>query len=197
MRDGPAQIEGVTAQVPENRSKQGKPGLKARAIDEGKKMLVMVLYLWVFFAVLSLHKTAVLQQSGINYTEQSFAIVNALIFAKVMLIADDLKLGTRLSSRPLIYSVLYASFAFAIVLVCFHIAERAAAALLRGRPLADSLSDFGAGNLRGVFSMGAIVFVALIPFFTFRGIARVVGEAQLWQLVFRPGNKKFTLLVQE
>jgi hypothetical protein len=114
-----------------------------------------------------------------------------------MLVADSLKLGTRLRNHPLIYSVLYSSLAFTVVLICFHIAEDAAVALLHGRPLADSLAGFGAGNVRGVLSMGAIAFVALIPFFTFRGIGRVVGDDQLWQLVFAPGNKRFTLLVQE
>ena len=146
--------------------------------------------------MLSLHRTAVLQQSGISYTEQGFAIVNALIFAKVMLIADDLKLGRRFSSRPLIYSVIWASLAFAVLLICFHIAEGAVMALLRGRPLADSLSDFGAGNLRGVLSIGAIVFVALIPFFMFREIDRVLGEGQLWRLVVARDRKKFRLVEQ-
>jgi hypothetical protein len=196
MRDAPAQIDGGTAQVPDIPSKQEKPGLKERAIDEGKKMLVMVLYLWVFFAVLSLHRTAVLQNNGVSYTEQGFAIVNALIFAKVMLIADDLKFGRRFTSRPLIYSVLYASLAFAVLLVCFHITEGVVTALLRGRPVADSLSDFGAGNLRGVVSIGAIVFVALIPFFMYREIGRVVGEGQLWKLLVARDRKRFRLVEQ-
>ena len=197
MGDNPAQTHGTAADVAHGRPDQRKPSLKARAIDEGKKMLIMVLYLWIFFAVLSLHKTAVLQQSGIDYQEQSFAIVNALIFAKVMLIADEIKLGARFSNRPLVYSVLYSSLAFAVVLICFHIMERAVVALFQGKPLADSLSDFGAGNLRGVLSMGAIVFVALIPFFAFRAIGRAVGEDQLWQLVFAPNGKRFRLVAQE
>ena len=174
-----------------------RAGFKARAIDEGKKFLIMTAYLWAFFAVLSLHKTIVLQDSGLDYQEQSFAIINALIFAKVMLVADDLKLDSGLRNHATIYYVLYASLVFAVVLICFHIAERAGVALLRGKPLSESLAGFGAGKLRGIVSMGAIAFVALIPFFTFRGIGRAVGEDQLWQLVFAPGKKQFTLVVRD
>jgi len=174
-----------------------RTSLKTRAIDEGKKFLIMTAYLWAFFAVLSLHKTVVLENSGLDYQEQSFAIINALIFAKVMLVADDLKLDSGLRNHPTIYYVLYASFVFAAVLICFHIAERAAVALLHGKPLSESLADLGGGKLRGVVSMGAIAFVALIPFFTFRGIGRVIGEDQLWQLVFAPGKRRFTLLVRD
>jgi hypothetical protein len=167
----------------------GKPSLKARAIDEGKKFLVMTLYLWVFLAVLNLHKTAILQQHQINYVSQGLAIVNALVLAKVMLIADDLKLGTRIGNRPMIVSVLYASFLFAVVLIGFHIAEGAILAMLHGRPASEGLAELGAGNLSAVLSFGAIAFVALIPFFLFRGIARAVGEEQIWQLVLTPQRK--------
>ncbi|MBV8522140.1 MAG: hypothetical protein JOY71_08440 [Acetobacteraceae bacterium] len=193
----PAQTHDPAGEVAKNRLDQPKPGLKARAIDEGKKFAIMTAYLWVLFAVFNLHKTVVLQQRGINFEEQGFAIVNALILAKVMLIADDLKLGTRFTNRPLIYHVLYSSFAFAVVLICFQIAEGAIRAWLHGKPLAEALSDFGAGNLRGVLSLGAIVFVSLIPFFTFRAIGREIGEDQLWQMVFTRGKKRFTLVVQE
>jgi hypothetical protein len=173
-----------------------KPALKARAVSEGKKVLTITLYLWVFFAVLNLHKTAVLQQNHIDYEVQGFAIVNALIFAKVMLVADELKLGARFQDRPLIYAVLYASFLFTVVLIAFHIAEGALLALLHGRPVSDSLADFGAGNLRGILSVGAIAFVALIPFFLFRGIARAVGEDRIWQLVFTRGKTAVAPLAQ-
>lgn len=166
-----------------------KVRLKAKAVTEGKKILAVTLYLWVFFAVLDLHKTAILQQHHIDYEVQGFAIVNALVFGKVMLVADQLKLGARFRDRPLIYGVLYASLLFAIVLIGFHIAEGAVLALLHHKPLSQSLAGLGAGNVRGVLTYGAIAFVALIPFFLFRGIARAIGEDQVWGLVFVQDQK--------
>ena len=61
-------------------------------------------------ALFSLHKTIVLEQSHMDYQSQSFAIINALILAKVVLVAEDLRLGNRFRDHALIYPVLYKSF---------------------------------------------------------------------------------------
>ena len=123
--------------------------------------------------------------------------VNALVLAKVMLVADDLKLASRFRDRPLVYPVLHKAFAFAVVLVCFHIVERAVTALLRGKPLSDSIAEFGGGSLKGILVVGAIVFVVLIPFFMYSEISRVVGANQLQQLILARRRRKFTLMVEE
>ena len=175
-----------------------KAGLKARAIDELTKFLLMTAYLWLILALLSLHKGTVLAEQGINYEEQGFAIVNALVLAKVMLVAEDLKMGTRLNDHPLIYSVLYKSFTFAVLLICFHIGERTAVALLHGRAISDTLANAAARNMSEVLAMGAIVFVALTPFFVYWELTRLLGSDQFLQLVFtRRGRRKLTLQVQE
>jgi hypothetical protein len=183
--------------IAEDGSGKAKPGLKARAIDEIKKYLVITLYLWVLFALFSLHRTLVLEHAHVDFQEQGLAIVNALIFAKVMLIADDLKLGSRFKNYPLIYSVLWRSAAFSIVLICFHIVEGAAIAWLRGKPLADSLAAFGSGDLKGVVAFGAIWFVTLIPFFMFAEIDRVLGQDKLWRLLLARDRKSVSLQVRD
>ena len=38
-----------------------------------------------------------------------------------------------------------------------------------------------------------IMFVALIPFFAFKEIGRVIGERELYSLIFTRGTKKGTL----
>jgi len=37
------------------------------------------------------------------------------------------------------------------------------------------------------------VFVALIPFFAFREIGRVIGKSELWSLLLTRGKKVYTL----
>jgi cell division protein FtsW (lipid II flippase) len=97
--------------------------LKEKASDELKRFLVIFLYLWVVFGLLSIHKSVVLSQNHLNYPEHAFAIVNAFIFAKVLLIGEHFRLGTRFSDKPLIYPILHKCFIFTVVLLCFHIAE--------------------------------------------------------------------------
>ena len=178
-------------------SAKEKPALKARAIAELKKFVIITLYLWVLFALFSLHRTLILESEHLNYEEQGFAIVNALVFAKVMLIAEDLKLGERFKDEPLIHSVLWRAALFAVVLVCFHIAEHALSAWLHGKPLGDSLAAFGAGGISAIFAVGAIIFVMLIPFFMFTELGRVLGADKLWRLLLARDRKAITLQVQQ
>ena len=48
----------------------------------------MFLYLWVLFGLFVLNERIILGQRGISLPLQGFAVLNALILAKVMLIAD-------------------------------------------------------------------------------------------------------------
>ena len=67
----------------------------------------MFLYLWAMFALFALHEKIVLREVGASLPSQGFAFVNALVLAKVMLIAEDLNLGNWLQGRPLIFPILH------------------------------------------------------------------------------------------
>jgi hypothetical protein len=79
---------------------------------------------------------------------------------------------------------------FAVVLICFHIAERALSDWLHNKPLGDSLTEFGNGRLSGILAVGAIVFVMLVPFFMFTKIGRVLGPDKLWRLLLTRDRKR-------
>jgi hypothetical protein len=163
--------------------------LKEKATDEFKRFVVIVLYLWVVFGLLSVYKSVILSQNHLNYPEHAFAIINALIFGKVLLVGEHLHLGTRFSAKPLIYPILHKCFIFTVVLFGFHLAESIVLGLWRGHTLANSLPSIGDGSLKGVLSVGVICFVVLLPFFGFREIGRVIGRKELWHLIVkRKGN---------
>lgn len=171
-----------------------KRSLKTRAISELRRFIVITVYLWVLFALFSLYRRMILQEHGVSVWEQSFAIVNALIFAKVILIAQALNLGARLRKYPLVYSVLGSAFLFTIVLLAFHIVEQAIRALVKGLPLATSIADFGGGTLQGFLTLGSIFFVALIPFFGFEEVSRAIGRQALSDLFFSRRERTFRLV---
>src|SRR5271155_4995694 len=171
-----------------------KHSLKERALDELRHYIIITLYLWLLFAVFSLYKRMILQENGISVWGQTLAIVNALVFGKVILIAQALHLEAGLRKYPRIWIVLGNSALFTIVLVAFHILEDAIKAWFDGRPLATAVADFGGGTLAGFLSMGAIFFVALIPFFGVHEVARAVGGRALWDLFFSGRTQAFRLV---
>jgi len=164
-----------------------KPNLTQRALEEVKKISVMFLYLFLLFGLFRIHESIILTEHQIPLSNYGFALVNALILAKVMLVAENLHLGSRFQGSPLVYPILLKSIVFAIVLICFHILENVIVGMWHGMTMVQSIPGVGGGGLKGVFSVGAILAVALVPFFAFREISRVVGASKLLSLVFTRG----------
>jgi hypothetical protein len=152
-----------------------KPGLKARFLRETKSLLVIFVYLWVLFGLFALHQFSVLAQHGIHFSLWGYAIGNAFVFAKVMLVAEGLNLARGFEGRPLIKPVLYKSIVFAAVFVAFHIVEQLVIGLVEGKTLAESLPSMGGGGVMGVAIVGAMIAVSLSPFFAFRELDNELG----------------------
>jgi hypothetical protein len=166
-----------------------QPTLKERAFEEFKRFVVIFLYLWVVFGLLSIHKSIVLSQQHLDTGEHAFAIINAFVFAKVLLVGEQLKLGLRFAKKPLIYPILYKSFVFSLVLIGFHVIEAVAVGLWHGYTIAESIPPFLGWNPRGLLAVGVVCFVLLLPFFGFRVIAQVIGRRELRALILQPRDR--------
>ncbi len=70
-----------------------KPGLKAKALHEFAWFATMFAYLWAMFLLYQVHQYVILAQRHIPFEQYGVGLVNALVLAKVMLVADDLRLG--------------------------------------------------------------------------------------------------------
>ena len=164
--------------------------LKKRAAEQIKSFTLMFLYLWVVFGMLAIHESIILSQHNINFVAHGLAFINALVFAKVMLVAEDFHLGSRLQDKPLVYSVIFKSMLFAIALICFHIVERVLIGMWHGQAAAQSIAEVGANRLFGIVSLGIIGTVALVPFFILSEISRVIGRDNFWALFFQRRNSR-------
>jgi hypothetical protein len=161
-----------------------KPGLKARAAEEFRSFVVLFLYLWVLFGVFVLNQDIALREQHINFTMQGFALINALVFAKVMLVFEMFEPGRWLHGRPLIYPILYETLLLTVSFVIVHILEKIVEGLFHGKSVMESLPSVGGGGVAGLLSVSVIMFVALTPFFGLRHLSRVMGEGKLWAMMF-------------
>ena len=166
---------------------------KEKAVHEGSRFLIMFLYLFVMFGLFTIHEFIILAQHNISFTHYGFALVNALVLAKVMLVAEDLRLGRRFEDGPLIYPVLFKSLLFAILFIGFHVVEHVIIALWHGEGILQGVPEFGGGGIKGVFSVGVIMSVVLIPFFAFVEMRRVFGPRALNTLIFKRSPKDFVI----
>ena len=196
MNQGPvsevpvSKVSLIGAAAKTKETQEPKRNIKERAKDQIKNFALMFFYLWIVFGLLAIHQSIILSQYQIDSLAHGLAIVNALIFAKVMLIAEDLHLGDRMNDKPLIYPILFKSLLFGVTLICFHIAEHVIVGMWHGKTVAESISEVGANNLKQVVSGGIITTVALVPFFILREISRVIGGDNLWALFFQRRNSR-------
>jgi hypothetical protein len=173
-----------------------KKSLRERAIFEAKKYAIVTAYLWALFTVFNLYRAIVLEDNWRDYWGHGFAILNALIFGKVILIGDALNIARRFMEGPRIYVVLVRTFLFSLLIVAFHVSEDIIKGALHGRALEEALTSLSGAHLRANLAVLAIAFVTLIPFFAFDSIGRTLGGA-FWEMLFARRSKKYRLIVQE
>lgn len=171
---------------PADREHAHKSGeLKKRAVSEAKKFFAIFVYLWVLFGLFQLYNSLLDKENHVTLATHGLAIVNALIFAKVMLLAEGLHLGRRFERGPLIYPITIKSLLFAVVFLAFHVAEKSIVGAITGKTMAESLPVLSGVGLIGLLTLAAIVTIALVPFFTFKEVARILGPGVLYDMVLK------------
>lgn len=165
---------------------QPKKSLRARAYEELRKFLVIFAYLWLVFFVFLVHEWAVLASNHISFRFYGLATLNALILSKIMLIAEGLRFADRLRDKPLAYPIAFKSIAFSVLLMVSYIVEEIVVGLFHGKSMAESFPQVGGGGFIGVLTVSAIMCIALVPFFSFKEIARVIGAAEFRTLMLGP-----------
>jgi hypothetical protein len=165
--------------------------LKQRAISEAKKFAVIVGYLWVLFVLFEIHKITILREQNpetpLGY-RVGFALINALILGKIMLIAEAFHFGERFKDKPLVYAILFKSAIFSALLVCFDILEEVLVGVFHHKTITQSIPALGGGGVEGILLVGLMVFIVLIPFFSFTEVASVIGEDELLSIIFKRGT---------
>lgn len=160
--------------------------LKHRLVHEVERYLIMFLYLWVLLGLFVLNEAVTLQEHRIPFAAHGFALINALVLAKVMLIAEDLNLGARLQPRPLIYPIVTEALLLTVLFIVFHFIEHIVIGLFEHEGLQASVPSIGGGGVRGVVLVGLILFFSLIPFFAFRRVTREIGVERMREMMLGP-----------
>ncbi|MBE7198861.1 MAG: hypothetical protein INR70_13810 [Parafilimonas terrae] len=181
--------------LPRADAREGVGSLWQRATAEAKRYLAFATYLIAVFGTLilfSINIYARIDQDIPHYPGYHFyalGLINALVLAKFMLIAEATKLGSlslgrRLVRRPLVYVVLYRALLFTAVLVAAYGLEEVLVGAWHGRAPSAVLPKM-AGGPRGVLTFAWVMFVVLLPYFAFQEIDRVLGAGRLRDLLLR------------
>ncbi len=161
-----------------------KAGIRERFIHEMKRYLIVVIFLFFFFASFATYRRFILASYEIDYIDYGWALIKALVLGKVILIGELLHLGERFHDRPLIVSTFWKTLVFGLLIAAFGILERLLGAFIHHRPLAEEFSLSGPDGYE-LLARIPLQVVALIPLFAFRELGRVIGEDRLEALFLR------------
>lgn len=159
------------------------PDLKQKAKHELREMIELVVYLAFFFCALAVYDMLLLHQYSVDNWNFGFALINALVITKVIMIGEYARLGRKYESRPLLLSAVWKAFVFGLLVYAFHIVEEAIKRLIHGAPLITTPREIHFDELA---ARSVIVFCIFVPLFAFREFRRVMGEDQFRALLFGP-----------
>jgi hypothetical protein len=167
----------------------------SKIFSELKKLLGLALYFWVLFTLFAFHK-AILNHDQNIILPLGIALINSKLMAKVVYVGEHTRLSRRFENRPLIYTILFKSLIFAIVLFLFRVAEEILIGVWEGKSFFDALAHdhpaVSEGGAQIAIAMVCIImFVALIPFFAYREIEDALGAKLIRDLLFKKSLADF------
>lgn len=155
--------------------------LKQKGVSELKRLVWIFGYFWVLLGLFALHKSVVLHEPEPFY-HQGFAVLNALVLAKVVYLGEVFDLADNLKRKPMIYPIIYRSAVFSCILILSHVVEELIAKAWRGG--FEALGSAGSLDVEELLVFGLIMFVSLTPFFALGELARDVGSRTLFEAFF-------------
>lgn len=157
---------------------------KDKVVHEFAVYWANVLYLSLVFAAFTQYRRLLLAAHDITYTNYGIAIIEALILAKVIMIGDVLRLARDLEDKPLIVPTVYKTVVFSVFVGLFTVIENALMGLWHGKGLAGGVADLFGRGFHELLAESLVIFVALLPFFAVKELARVIGVVKMRELFF-------------
>lgn len=159
--------------------------LKEKIFHEMVEYWINVCYLTLVFAAFTQYRRFLLAAHDITYANYGFAVIEALILAKVIMIGDVFRLGRGLENKPLVYPTLYKTVVFTLFVAVFTLIEHGVKGLWKGDGFTSGIVDFLGKGSHEILANSLVVFVAFIPFFGIKELGRVLGQDKIRALFFR------------
>jgi len=156
--------------------------LKQKATHELVQLVAIFLYLVFFFCALATYSMLLLREFSVSYFTYGFALINALVIAKVILIGEYAHLGKKHEAKPLLLAAIHKAFLFTLLVFAFHIVEELIRLLIHRENISTAFHEIRIDDLLGCT---LVVFCTFIPLFAFRELQRVLGEEKFRALFFR------------
>jgi hypothetical protein len=163
------------------RSEEIKVRLRHELIEYG----INVVYLSLVFAAFMWYRRLLLAGYDITYMGYWVPVIEAIVLGKVIMIGGLFRLGRGLEARPLIYPTIYKTIVFVIFVALFKLLEHGLKGLWHEIGFWGGILEAAEKGTYEILANSLVIFVALLPFFAVKELARVLGGQKLMSTFFR------------
>ena len=160
-------------------------GWKEKLMHELKEMLVLSGYLAFFFCALTTYKMFLLNQYEIDDWSYGFALTNALVIAKVIMIGQLAKVGKKHEDKPIFFAAAWKSLLYCVLVFAFHIVEEVIKRMIHGAAVEKASRDI---RFEEMGARNVVVFCCFLPLFMFLELRRRMGAEECKALFFGRKN---------
>ena len=158
--------------------------LKEKAKEELRLLLIITAYLGILFCVFLSYRRLISRELGVTVFHYGFALLEALVIAKVILIGKAMGLGKKDSAGALAFATLRAALVYGLLIGLFSVLEHLVGGLIHGKGLAGGLQELAGEGIYEIVARALVLTVALIPFFAIWKLDEALGERTLFQIFF-------------
>jgi len=170
-----------------NEMQMAPAGWKKKIVHEVIEYWINFGYLAFFLVAFIWYRRLILAEYQVQDTNYFFPLIEAAVLAKVIMLGDLVRLGRQIENKPLIFSALFRTVMFSLWVAIFSVLEETIRGLLHGKGLASGVEEIASRGWYELLSRCVVIFVAFIPFFSFKELERVMGPEKLRALFWRRG----------
>ena len=162
-----------------------------KIVEEIERIAIVGLYFAVCFGVMMLFKRLILEQYAIEFRGVTFALLGALIVARVVVLLENVSLGQWVCNQPVAVDVILRTLLYTIGVWLALLLEKAFEARHEHGGFGPSLlAIFQHRDIHHVWATTIGVCAALLGFITFSMLKRRYGGHELKRLFFATPLRK-------
>lgn len=139
-------------------------------------------YLALFFSAFALFRNVGEEEAGVRAMRHGWALVEALVVGKFVLLGRAVGVGERPSRGPLVLAVLRQTGSYALLVLVLSVAEDVLAGAVRGTPPRAVLAAMLSRGASELLARTLVLVLALLPLLAFTELGKALGPGKLKQV---------------
>ncbi len=162
---------------------------KAVVGEEVRAWVAVSAYLALFFLAFAAFRNLESSQAGISAVRYGWALVEAVVVGKFILLGRAFHLGRRVANGPLVVPILFETAAYALLVLVLGVLEHVLEGAVRGQGPLASLRELLAQGADELLARTLVLVVALVPMLALSELGKVLGAGNLTRIFLHgPGS---------